>query len=1816
MGQQVKDLGGLVNKDMAFSKVQENVIYDSKNFRVTTDDGATLAVRSNIKGNTFAIGIPDIPCIDTITVDRDLLNTYFVGGIEYTLQLTVDGTNVFFVFTYVNGDTFITELTDFINTDTVFTDEGISASSNVLASTITLSVPNCLTITYDGFTEGGYGTGLITAPYRVLDFEFQQPNNLDFPLNYNQYYDYTFGILPQFPSYGVIKDRYWNFDYINQNAFSSFTPYFQSRFVTGIFDSALGTWPYRSETAILYRDFGARGAGGITDTHSRVLLFNAGVENVFPIATYTARTLNYTLAYYIGKLDSDLGFTNAVLKVLAECEGTWPSPPTYINYTNLTETGTTTEYSNLVELFTTTITPSTDYIASPATFFYFFPDGVTPRRYVISIELDPINGSTWNAELYLAKFIVEGPFLSVPVLNITNTSSGIAAPQIIGWTTLRSKNTDNIYLLTTDGTFNPDDSTTGPFTSSGQWWKFTYPKEGDYSDPGIYSLTLIYNNQLNLTTYRPVANPGMIESRYENEFIQKIYWTDNYNVPRVINVADPNAASLTVEDLNLQPSLSMDMPLITEVLDGGSLLLGVYQVAYRLKNTNGSETRFSRTSQLIPIIDAYEANATILNYFPRDPIIDTTTNPSTSTVANKSIRVDVSNINTTYDTIEFALIYYENSTDIPSIDIVKETFIPDNGIVSVIITGAETPVPITVDELTAFTTAINTAKTLAAKKQTLFLGNITLGSQIVDWDARAYRFPMSESRTIITDLLGNSYTVDSGSNYEITIINGAGITPIDVPYNYDCIQDYNTQAPTSSANYLYKPNSDILGGAGPNVSYEFVTETLLLDNKYDTAASGVYSPHLTVDSYYNIVLDQDPYFKSRGISMSNNASPYVYDMFVGYRRDEMERFGIVFFDELDNPTYVNWIADIRMPHIYMPDGSYGTEANPSLSVPYSAGAESARTRIGVGSGTFSSDIAYYDTTNKKLYAKPLGIRFTIDFSGVPAKYKKASIVRVPKKEEDKHIIGQGAFIPAWKYFGGSTDPEDTGGVFLANPHLSNYLSAGRSVNNDTWYDCWSFHSPEFLFKGFTGDSGNDAIDIVSLYKNNEVVDNYAWHGENAGSGNFYELDGYAYGISGCYFAALRSKAYENIETTTIPGSLKLNSSTNIYPVIQAVSLERGGSDRKFNTGVTAINGSSGIGVTRTVRNCSPKRLSTSSGGGVDTPSGAIGGFSIQSKSVFVQLQWDRAYNWNAAIYGGEDYLLSDTFATDVNQDGALPVYIANYKRILAPGVQFGGNDYFARANNTYIPCNNLIDISDRTNPITTKVFGGDTKVTVLDHVTQFFDYAEGATFGGDTVNVNMIMQFHPVETTIAVDYRRSANSSIAFSPSTQVPNRCQYIGIPGAPNDALWYTSPRMANTEHFEVDDVFNHTDKSVYSYFPAPALGRISGIYDCRIWKSEPKIDGELVESWSIFKPSAYKDVESAYGPINNLVIFQDKMFYFQDRAFGIAQVDEQKLLKAADATISDLVLGSSGILERYDYISTKTGTKHQFSMSVSDYSIIWFDILGRKLYRYKPDGVVPVSDIKGFNAYLYNKTAGNLQIWDNPYLYRGIHSTYDFRHNEFYTTFLMPQDNIEFTLVYNDLLDGFIGEYTHYPKVYINDKTNIFSPDPYPDLPVYDQLFVHNYGDYGRFYGLPLTARSSVSFIFNEEPNVEKVLNNLEVIAEAYYANTEGLEYNALAATDFYDFFDSMRIFNNYQNTDWQSLSTLARKHKTVWNIKVPSDRTLDTTNNIFDPANLAVNKPRLTKRLKDKWFMVELEYNNSSNNKLVVHSAKGIYTTNSR
>lgn len=1624
MEQEIKDLGGLVNKDIGYSKLKQEYVYDSQNFRITTDEGGTLAVRTNIRGNDYVIEIPDTP-------------------IEYKFSIT-------------NLSSFVT---------------GNQYSIVFQGTNSVTSVTSTITYSFIYLSQADFLTGLALT----LNGPLYSGNNTSF------FYNATAYVPDDYQSIIVIGD------------ISSFT--------------------------------------------------------------------------------------------ISSCSQ------------------------------------------------------ITP----VSVNL-------------------------LGSVNIQITKPKQTGLKIIGWCTIR----DVLYLLTTNANFDPD-VTPPPYNTFGQWWRLSYDKTFSPDNPSVYTIKMVYNGLMNITIHRPVANPGMIESRYENEEVQKIYWTDNFNVPRQINVSplrDNVTALLSINQLNLIPALNMEPPRITQIGSGGNLKMGVYQVAYRLKNLNLSETRFSRTSNLIPLIDVTEASSHV-GYYP-NLVIDGTN------ATSKALRVKVDNINTEYQSIEFVLIYYKDNVGVPEIFIVNELTIPDNGKVDFFIETTDDSPTLTIDEFTTFATAIVRCKTLAAKKQTLFLGNLTIADQEVDFDARTYRFPLNSNTTIIRDAQNISYTIQAldafGAPYwKIIAIGGSPITPYDIPEDHDCIQDYNDQDHTSSSKFLYLPNSNVLGGEGPNLKYEFFTETLKLDgkgliNNGAYVSSGDFTNPGTSQTSFNS-LGTTPYIADSQ-SFNSYLSPYNYGTYVGYMRDEMYRFGVVFYDVLDNPTYVNWIADIRMPHMFMPDQTNGAYISPGSG-------PSNLTRIGPTSANtpFSSAPAYWDGT-ANLFARPLGIK--VEFKNLPTDiYQAASIVRVERKELDKHILGQGIMRPTFRM--NSCVPAEGEHLFMSpygqeghQRYYRNYgLGAAKRIPN--WWFGWTFFSPEF--SRWEDGSGalissteipllavGDKMDFLGIYKD---VDNH-WMGHDAGGGSVFKSDGDSFsdeydppgvtcGDHDLYHNIRWAKNYELDETNLRPHVVKNTGSQNAYDIKNIFFV-----DTNWNAGLDGIGNPLTYPTMRIHGRTATRAVTQGNNWGGGFNYGWSGGcdgqtngwnqvsstptrvhdISSVARSLFVELDANQTFlNFSGA--GFPNYLDTtyDGFycADNTSVCRGYNNYIANYKR--SPSVSYGGNTYFARSVNEYISCNNVIFFNTAGTNVT-KVFGGDTMINIHEKVLDHFDkrMASDVYFGGDDhvsgtifptycyafdCHVNARISYFPVETSLPLNYRRARNYVAAPTnePASNIPGKVNYFSAQKILEGGFIIPDLDLRYTEFHRIDTALLFDNKSIYRFFPKVPDAVVSTVFDCRIWRSEEKIDGELVESWSIYRPGEYKDVESAYGPLNNLIIFQDKMYFIQDKGFGTVQVKEQKLISDASGD-ADLVLGSTGLLERYDYISTKTGTRHQFSMSVSDYSMIWFDAYAKKLYRYKPGALEPVSDVKGYHGELQARTGGLIQVKDNPYIQKGIHSTYDYRHNEFIMTFLneIPStggDNIEdaLTLVYNDLFDGFVGEYTHYPVVYINDKSNFFSV-PYTNAGTSDKIYVHNYGDYGVFYGAA-PVDSKLSFIVNSMPTEEKVLTNFEFSSESY--KFDGNDFN-LPAYD--DFFDTMRVYDSYQNTDFQPLANNARRHKSIWDIKVPSDRVLVVGNNasgalsIFSPANLDVNRPARTRRMKDRWFVADFTYDNSRNNKIILHTAKALYMKNSR
>jgi hypothetical protein len=195
---------------------------------------------------------------------------------------------------------------------------------------------------------------------------------------------------------------------------------------------------------------------------------------------------------------------------------------------------------------------------------------------------------------------------------------------------------------------------------------------------------------------------------------------------------------------------------------------------------------------------------------------------------------------------------------------------------------------------------------------------------------------------------------------------------------------------------------------------------------------------------------------------------------------------------------------------------------------------------------------------------------------------------------------------------------------------------------------------------------------------------------------------------------------------------------------------------------------------------------------------------------------------------------------------------------------------------------------------------------------------------------------------------------------------------------------------------------------------------------------------------------------------------------------------------------------------------------------------------------------------------------------------------------------------TIVFDEGIDAFTGFYDYYTSQYIPIVNGFLSTKHVSST---DLLFYHNskLKEKCCFYSTTPASSgaepsnsyyvtSSVKVLFNDEYNYTKVFDNLSYVSTA---TLQGIEiYN--------NTFSSIRCYNNYQNTDYCTLTygTNLERDEREWTTFVPRnavDHTYVSNPNIFSD----LDKTRSFKeRIRDKYMVTDFVYTNVSNRRFVV------------
>lgn len=286
--------------------------------------------------------------------------------------------------------------------------------------------------------------------------------------------------------------------------------------------------------------------------------------------------------------------------------------------------------------------------------------------------------------------------------------------------TARGANTQ--FAMTNEkGTSRIKDSLGNPITMKGSYLGhcilgtyivvFTKGNTKDYiyriKKENSFSIVELYSGDLNFSKECPIETIGV----YENELVQKVYWIDGRNTPRVINIVKDRLSGNGTYNKNTfnfvqYLSLKDNLKIIKNVTSNGIFPAGMVQYAITYYNKYGQESNISQVSPLIGVSHLKRGGS------PEDKI-------------SNSFTIYIENPDQNFEFVRVYSIVRTSIDATPTVKIVTSVPIKDDSTITVI--DNNTTGTIVDPTLLLYIGGEDIiASTFTSKDNTLFLGNIEL----------------------------------------------------------------------------------------------------------------------------------------------------------------------------------------------------------------------------------------------------------------------------------------------------------------------------------------------------------------------------------------------------------------------------------------------------------------------------------------------------------------------------------------------------------------------------------------------------------------------------------------------------------------------------------------------------------------------------------------------------------------------------------------------------------------------------------------------------------------------------------------------------------------------------------------------------------------------------------------------------------------------------------------------------------------------------------------------------------------------------------
>ncbi len=186
---------------------------------------------------------------------------------------------------------------------------------------------------------------------------------------------------------------------------------------------------------------------------------------------------------------------------------------------------------------------------------------------------------------------------------------------------------------------------------------------------------------------------------------------------------------------------------------------------------------------------------------------------------------------------------------------------------------------------------------------------------------------------------------------------------------------------------------------------------------------------------------------------------------------------------------------------------------------------------------------------------------------------------------------------------------------------------------------------------------------------------------------------------------------------------------------------------------------------------------------------------------------------------------------------------------------------------------------------------------------------------------------------------------------------------------------------QEYNLDSLDLYTANSLYSsidtirqYKIVPDIVDSSTHFPNMAKYSERKYLGEFVNSFLLYKTNNFTNISSKYGKITNMIVFQERLILFQERALHRLRVNE--VSQTVDTSGTMIALGAGDIIgsaggKVSDIVATEVGCTFHSNIIRSKSSLYWLDSNNRHIYRWLGGNEQPqaISLLTGIADLFYN-------------------------------------------------------------------------------------------------------------------------------------------------------------------------------------------------------------------------------------------------------